>query len=173
MLTRDIVFNDFVNEFSSKIYNLKSDKPFTDYIFLCVGSDKITGDAFGPIVGENLKKLFKNFYNNIKVVVNLEKEVNNIINLYENPCIIAIDAALSKTENIGKIVVSNSKTKFGRGTNKKMIEVGDISIKGIVAKDHNMPRCNYQELQNTSLNIVMNLADITAEGIYNVIKYRQ
>ena len=53
-----------------------------------------------------------------------------------------------------------------------MIEVGDISIKGIVAKDHNMPRCNYQELQNTSLNIVMNLADITAEGIYNVIKYR-
>ncbi len=181
MLTRDLVFNNFVNEFSSKIYNLKSDKPFTDYIFLCVGSDKITGDAFGPLVGENLKKLFKNFYNNIKVVgtlenpvsgINLEKEVNNIINLYENPCIIAIDAALSKKENIGKIVVSNSKTKFGKGTNKKMIEVGNISIKGIVARDHNMPRYNYHELQNTSLNIVMNLADITAEGIYNVIKYR-
>ena len=66
MLTRDIVFNNFVNEFSSKIYNLKNDKPYTDYIFLCVGSDKITGDSFGPIVGEKLKKLFKNFYNNIK-----------------------------------------------------------------------------------------------------------
>lgn len=181
MFTKDVQYNNFVNDFSSKLYNLKSETPFTDYIFLCVGSDRITGDAYGPLVGENLKKLFKNFYKNVRVVgtlenpvsgSNLEKEVENIINTYKNPCIIAVDAAFSKKEDIGKIVVSNSKIKFGKGTNKKMIEVGDISIKGIVARDYNIPRYNFKELQNTSLNIVINLANITADGIYNVIKYK-
>jgi len=149
VLGKEEIYNKFVNDFSNKVYNLKSDKPFSDYIFLCVGSDKIIGDCFGPLVGENLKKDLKNFFYNIKIIgtleetvsgVNLENEVRKIYNTYQNPCIIAIDAALSKQEDIGKIVVSNSKMKFGVGTNNKIIEVGDISIKGIVAKDYKMPR---------------------------------
>lgn len=181
MLANDTIYNNFVNDFSNKIYNLKSEKPFSDYIFLCVGSDKITGDAYGPIVGENLKKAFKNFYNNIKIVgtlenpvsgINLEKEVKKIYITYENPCIIAIDAALSTEQNIGKIVVTNQKMQFGNGINKKILEAGEISIKGIVAKDYKMPRYNFNELQKTSLNIVIKLADITSNGIYNVIKYK-
>lgn len=181
MLIADEVYNTFVNEFSSKIYNLKSDIPFSNYIFLCVGSDKITGDAFGPIVGDNLEKLLKKFYNNIKVIgtlekpvsgINLEEQVNKIYQSYKNPCIIAIDAALSKKEDIGKIIVTNTKMKFAKGVGKKNIEVGDISIKGIVAKDYKIPKYNFNELQNTSLNIVMKLAKTTSDGIYNVIKYR-
>lgn len=181
MLANDDVYNNFINNFSSKIYNLKSDYPFSDYIFLCVGSDKITGDAFGPLVGDRLQKLLKNSYNNIQILgtlekpisgINLNKEVEKIYSTYKNPCIIAIDAALSNKENIGKIVVTDSKMKFGKGTNKKMIEVGDISIKGIVARDYKNSRYNFKELQNTSLNIVIKLANITSDGIYNVIKYK-
>lgn len=181
MLTADNVYNKFVNDFSSVLYNLKTNSPISDYIFLCVGSDKITGDAFGPLVGDRLQKLLKNSYNNIKVVgtlenpisgTNLDKEVEKIYNTYRNPCIIAIDAALSKKDDIGKIIVTNSKMKFGKGTNKKMLEVGDVSIKGIVAKDYKIPRYNFTELQNTSLSIVMRLAGVTSDGIYNVIKYR-
>lgn len=181
MLASDEIYNIFVNDFSNKIYNLKSEIPFSDYIFLCVGSDKITGDSFGPIVGSNLERLFKNFYNNIKIIgtlekpisgINLEATLKEIYNTYENPCIIAVDAALSKKEDVGKIIVSNSKMKFGRGTNKKFIEIGNISIKGIVAKDCKLPKYNFNELQNTSLNVVMKLANITSDGIYSVIKYR-
>lgn len=181
MLLADELYNKFVNDFSNEIYNLKSDVPFSDYIFLCVGSDKITGDSFGPIVGDSLQKLFKSMYNNIKVVgtleepisgVNLKKEVEKIYNTYKNPCIIAIDAALSLEKDIGKIIVTNSKMKFGKGTSKNILEVGDISIKAIVAKDYKIPRYNFQNLQNTSLNIVIKLADITSKGIYDVIKYK-
>lgn len=181
MLATNDVYNDFVNDFSSKLYNLKKDSPISDYIFLCVGSDKITGDAFGPLVGDRLQGLLKNSYNNIKIVgtlenpisgINLNKEVEKIYHTYANPCIIAIDAALSAKEDIGTIVVTNSKMKFGKGTNKKMLEVGDISIKGIVAKDYKIPRYNFSQLQNTSLSIVIRLANITSDGIYNVIKYR-
>lgn len=181
MLAKEEIYNNFINDFTNKICNLKSDKPFSDYIFLCVGSDKITGDSFGPIVGSNLENLFKNFYNNIEIIGTLEKpvsganlqiEVNKIYNRYENPCIIAIDAALSQKENIGKIIVTDSKMKFGKGTYKQIMEIGNISIKGIVARDHKIPKYNFNELQTTSLNIVMKLANITSEGIYNVIKYR-
>lgn len=181
MLASDEIYSIFVNDFSNTIYNLKSDIQFSDYIFLCVGSDKITGDSFGPIVGSNLEKSFKNFYNNIKVVgtlenpisgINLENAVKKIYNTYERPCIIAVDAALSKKEDIGKIVVSNSKMRFGKGTNKKIMQIGDISIKGVVAKDCKIPKYNFNELQTTSLNIVLKLANITSDGIYNVIKYR-
>lgn len=181
MLANDEIYNIFINDFSSKIYNLKTDEPFSDYVFLCVGSDKITGDSFGPIVGTNLEKSFKNFYNNIRIIgtlerpvsgVNLEKTVKEIYNTYEKPCIIAVDAALSKKEDIGRIIVSEAKMKFGTGTNKKVIQIGDISIKGIVAKDCKIPKYNFNELQTTSLNIVMKLANITSDGIYNVIKYR-
>ena len=181
MLANDDVYNNFINDFSSKIYNLKSDYPFSDYIFLCVGSDKITGDAYGPLVGDSLQKLLKKSYNNIQILgtlespisgTNLDKAVEKIYSIYKNPCIIAIDAALSKKENIGKIIVTNSKMKFGKGTNKKMIEVGDISIKAVVARDYKNDRYNFRELQNTSLNIVLKLANITSEGIYNVIKYK-
>ncbi len=181
MLAKQTIYNNFINDFTQHIYNLKSEKPFSDYIFLCVGSDKITGDAYGPIVGNNLEKSFKNFYNNIRIIgtlekpvsgTNLEKEIEQINLKYENPCIIAVDAALSSKENIGKIVVTDTKMQFGKGTNKKMIEIGDISIKGIVAKDYKTPKYNFNELQTTSLNLVMNLANITSEGIYNVIKYK-
>lgn len=181
MLIRENIYNDFINDFSTKIYNLKSDVPFSDYIFLCVGSDKITGDSFGPIVGYNLEKLFKNYYNNIKIIgtlenpisgVNLKNEINKIYKTYKNPCIIAIDSALSKNEDIGKIIVTDKKMKFGKSINKKTIEVGNISIKGIVALDYKNPRYNFNELQKTSLNIVLKLANITSDGIYDVIKYR-
>lgn len=181
MLGKEELYNNFISDFSTKIYNLKNDEPFSDYIFLCVGSDKITGDAFGPLVGDKLQKLFKNHYNNISVegtlektisATNIEGKVKEIYNKYKKPCIIAIDSALSNKEDIGKIIVTDTKMKFGKGTNKRMITVGDISIKGIVAQNYKIARYNFSTLQNTSLNLVMKLANITADGIYNVVKYR-
>lgn len=181
MLGKEELYNNFISDFSTEIYNLKSDNPFSDYIFLCVGSDKVTGDAFGPLVGSKLQNLFKSYYNNISVIgnlentvsaINLEETVREIYNKYKNPCIIAIDSALSNKEDIGKIIVKNTKMKLGKGTNKKSIAVGNISIKGVVAQDYRIARYNFSVLQNTSLSLVMKLANITADGIYNVVKYR-
>lgn len=181
MLGKEELYNNFISDFSTKIYNLKSDEPFSDYIFLCVGSDKITGDAFGPLVGDKLQKLFKNYYNNISVegtlentisATNIEEKIKQIYNKYKNPCIIAIDSALSNKEDIGKIIVTDTKMRLGKGTNKRMPAIGNISIKGIVAQDYKIARYNFSTLQNTSLNLVMKLANVTADGIYNVVKYR-
>ena len=61
---------------------------------------------------------------------------------------------------------------YGAGLNKKCIHIGDMSIKGIVAQNFGNPQQNLRILQNTPLGLVMNLADIVSNGIYNVINYK-
>ena len=59
---------------------------------------------------------------------------------------------------------------YGRKVSQDKIEIGDISIKSVVAKDYKIPRYNFKALQNISLNGVMTLSNIVAEGIVEVIK---
>lgn len=174
-------YEEFVRDFTNKIYNLKADVPFSDYIFLCVGSDRVTGDAFGPLVGKKLEELLQNYYNNIHIIGTLENPINaNNLNKtilkiqqnFKNPCIIAIDSALSKQEDIGRIFVTNKEMKLANSIGKGSVDIGNISIKGVVAKNHRMSKQNFYELQNTSLNLVIKLADIASMGIYEVIKYK-
>lgn len=170
------VYKNFVTDFNNKIYSLET--RFSDYIFLCIGTDRITGDAFGPLVGKRLKELLKDNYNNVFIkgcldepisFLNIDTEIENIYNTYKTPCVIAVDSALARQEDIGKIIVSNEKMELGKGLSKKYSAVGDISIKGVVAKNFKIPRQNLNVLQNTSLKLVMDLAEITANGIYKVI----
>ena len=60
---------------------------------------------------------------------------------------------------------------LANGLYKPKIEVGDISVKAVVGKNYKLSKYNFLSLQNISLNEVMNLAKIVAEGIYEVIKY--
>lgn len=164
---------DFSNVFNKKI----EQKGGIEVTFLCVGTDRIIGDSFGPLVGSKLIELLKEYnFSNINVYGTLEENlnyesVNKIIkNITDKETTIVIDAALSKKENIGKIFVSNRKTVLGKGLDKNKIEIGDISIKSVVAKDYKIPRYNFKVLQNISLNGIITLANIVAEGIIEVIE---
>lgn len=164
---------DFTNVFNKTI----EQKGKIEVTFLCVGTDKIIGDSFGPLVGSKLIELLQKYnFSNIDVYGSLEENlnyesVNKVIkNISNKTTIIVIDAALSNKENIGKIFVSNKKTILGKGLDKNKIEIGDISIKSVVAKDYKIPRYNFKILQNISLNGVMTLANIVAEGICEVIQ---
>ena len=177
MSFRENVYNDFVNNFSNILREKTKDLEISKLIFLCIGTDRITGDSFGPLVGYKLKRLFEN-ENNIEVVGTLDNIINmqnvlgimdNIISTYEDPFLIAIDAALSNKRDIGKIIVSKDKINIGSSFRRRKIYVGDISIKGIVSKDLKNPKYNFKMLQNTSLSLIMNMADIVAYGISNVI----
>lgn len=170
-------YNNFIYDFSNVLRKKIQDLEISELIFLCIGTDRITGDSFGPLVGYKLKHLFREEKNikvvgdleNIVTIHNVEKIIKNINSTYEIPFIIAIDAAISNKNNIGKIIVSEQKMNVGSGLNKKSIYIGDVSIKGIVAKDLKKPQYNFKLLQNTPLGLIMNMAECTAYGIYNVI----
>lgn len=172
---------EFSQDFEAKLYKEKLKNNFSQIVFLCVGTDRIIGDCIGPLVGSKLMDLFKD-YNilNINIYGTLTENINyiNVKNVIEriekhhkDACVIVVDAALSKKENIGKIFVSNSKTVLGRGINKNKIQIGDISVKAVVGRDLKVSRYNFKSLQSTSLGFVMKLSEIVAEGIFDVIKY--
>lgn len=172
-----IQYNKFICEFY-RILNQKNSQ-FSSLVFLCIGTDRITGDCFGPIVGDRLQKNMKNTKLNTSIYGSLEKpiiesnlknKIDEIYIKYDNPFIVAIDAALSKEENIGKIFVMNDSLKSGKGLEKNIAQVGNISIKAVIGRKEKNKKKNMEILQNTSLNMVMNLAEIVSDGIIEVLK---
>lgn len=137
-------------------------------IFLCIGSDRATGDCLGPIIGYKLSKqpyFHYKVFGTLKEPVhakNLAQTVQLIYETYEDPCIIAIDASLGKSNHIGYITVGNGSLKPGAGVSKDLPHVGDIFITGIVNFSGMLDQ---MLLQTTRLNVVMDLADFICLGI--------
>ncbi|KEI01987.1 spore protease YyaC [Clostridium botulinum] len=158
------------NVFSLELCNiLKTKRPI---IFLCIGTDRSTGDSLGPLVGEKLKDLIpKDFilYGTLENPVhakNLNEILKDIKNKYNYPYIIAIDACLGKLNNIGNIILENKPLSPGAAMNKDLPKVGDLSITGIVNISGAL---EFMVLQNTRLYTVMHLANIISQGIYHSI----
>lgn len=114
------IYKKFINDFENIMCNLTAGKSYSNIIFLCIGTQRIIGDAFGPLVGTRLNNCLKNA-NRLNVIGTLENSVSlcnineimrNIEKTYTNPFIIAIDAALSTTDNIGKILVTNRRNRI-------------------------------------------------------------
>jgi putative sporulation protein YyaC len=141
-------------------------------IFVCIGTDRSTGDSLGPLVGHKLKYFSRN---NIYIYGTLENPIhakNLVITLdkinlnFKNPYIIAIDSCLGSINNIGKIFIRKKPLMPGLALNKKLPVVGEMSITGIVNISGSF---DFLVLQNTRLHIVMTLADSISKGIYYFI----
>lgn len=140
----------------------------TDIIYVCVGSDRSTGDALGPLVGSKLKE---NNPSNFHVygtlddpvhAVNLEEHLTLIRDTHPNSLLIGIDACLGRLKSVGHITLNDGPLKPGAGVNKQLPEVGELHLTGIVNVSGFM---EYLVLQNTRLSLVMNMANAIAEGI--------
>lgn len=141
-------------------------------VILCIGTDRATGDCLGPLVGEQLLHYDDNFkvfgcLHSPVHALNLHQTIQTIYNTIENPYIIAIDASLGDNSHIGYITVSNCPIAPGKGVNKKLPAIGDISITGIV----NISGQNATLLQTTRLYTVMQLANSIAAALKYTIDY--
>lgn len=159
-----------VYEFAKKLSSLIIDNcsSRSSIVILCIGTDRATGDSLGPLIGYKLKKsMLKNVvvYGTLENPVhakNLVETVEYINKMYDNPFIIAIDACLGKMDHIGFINIGEGPLVPGSGVNKTLPPVGDINITGIVNFSGFM---DIMILQNTRLNIVMEMADFITLGI--------
>jgi putative sporulation protein YyaC len=141
-------------------------------VFVCIGTDRATGDSLGPLVGykiNNLKRKNVFIYGNLEEPVhakNLDEIITSIYRKHNNPLVVAIDACLGKMENIGHITVGKGPIKPGSGVNKDLDPVGDIHVTGIVNFGGFL---DFLILQNTRLSLVMKMADLVAMGIRYVL----
>jgi len=142
--------------------------PSDSLIFLCIGSDRATGDSLGPLIGHKLEQHpNRNYfvYGTLEAPVhakNLTAVVEEIHCRHRNPYIIAIDASLGKQAHIGYYTLGIGALKPGAGVGKELLAVGDAFITGIVNLSGLLDR---MLLQTTRLHTVMSLADRIHLGI--------
>lgn len=157
-------------DFGKQLFRMiTSDKhPGQPLVFLCIGSDRATGDSLGPIIGQ---KLIKRHSRNLHVygtleqpvhAKNLEMTLKDIHMYFMNPYIIAIDASLGKASHIGYFTLAEGPLKPGAGVGKTLPPVGNLHITGIVNLSGVM---EHSLLQTTRLHTVMLLADDICDGI--------
>lgn len=141
-----------------------------DLVFLCIGTDRATGDSLGPLIGSELLMRL-NRYNRTYIFGNLENPVHaqnldptidNIYSLYEDPFVVAIDSSLGSIQQIGYINIKKGSIKPGLGVKKDLQEVGDISITGVVNIGGML---EIAVLQTTRLYLVMSMSSIISRAI--------
>lgn len=156
-----------ISQALSKMH-LQKEKP----IFVCIGSDLAIGDSLGPLCGSILQSKLQDYfiYGCLKKPVTA-KEIQYLNqffkNLHPNAPIIAIDAAVGKESDIGLIKIVDTGIHPGSGVNKKLDNIGNISILGIVAARSPL---NFSILHATRLNLIYTMANIIADAIFQFSK---
>ena len=141
-------------------------------VFLCIGSDRVTGDSLGPMVGSSLKKRYQKsipVYGTLEMPIhamNLEETICEIQNLWDGHPLIAIDASFGTREHLGYITAGKGSLCPGAGVDKNLNAVGDFFVTGIVAS---FTPFSHLVLQTTRLSAVMPLAARITQGISHVI----
>lgn len=145
-------------------FRSSSDMP----VFVCIGTDLVTGDSLGPLVGSALH-CCSSFpcavYGTLDRPVhalNLQETMQEISRRYPQSPIIAIDASLGTKKHLHYITIAPGSLSPGAGVNKFLGRVGDISITGIINLSGEYA---HWILQTTQPSTVMFMAECIAKGI--------
>ncbi|WP_027093216.1 spore protease YyaC [Cohnella thermotolerans] len=140
---------------------------------VCLGTDRSTGDALGPLAGTALSKyrspLF-DLYGTLEEPVhalNLDPTLERMRQSSRNPFVIGVDACLGKSASVGSIMLGEGPIHPGAGVNKKLTPVGDVHVSGVVNIGGFM---DHLVLQSTRLHVVMSMADVIARGLFGAIR---
>mgnify|MGYP002242387759 CR=1 FL=1 len=145
---------------------------WSELVFLCIGSDRVTGDCLGPYIGHQLLEHLNTdthgvyVYGTLKSPVhalNLSRISRQIKILHPEGLVIAVDASLGQKSTW---VCDHRRwcTLPGAAVQKELPPVGDIHITGIVNIAGVLEQLT---LQTTRLSTVISLADTITQGIVN------
>ncbi|MGB3261659.1 spore protease YyaC [Paenisporosarcina sp.] len=136
--------------------------------FCCIGTDRSTGDALGPLIGTWLRDHPTFPYEVIGTLqqplhaLNLQQTVESLQARTLSPYVVAIDACLGKVEKIGHIVIEKGPLFPGKAVKKELPPIGDLSIKGIVNVGGFQ---EYTVLQNTRLQLPYDMGKVLSRAL--------
>ncbi|MGF9711689.1 spore protease YyaC [Paenibacillus naphthalenovorans] len=137
-----------------------------DVIFLCIGTDRSTGDSLGPLVGTYLTGLgYRNVVGTLDDPTHAMNLAERIAALPEGKTVIAIDACLGQLSSVGAMNVYKGAIKPGAGVNKELPAAGDYGITAVVNVGG---FAEYFVLQSTRLSVVVQLAKDITSAIVNI-----
>lgn len=134
----------------------------------------MSGDMLGPLVGSALREDYDlpvPVYGAVGESVNgvnLDSYVKMIKKRHAGSALIAVDAALGKESDVGKIRLKRGGVKAGGALNRKSDAVGDLGIVGIVAKESD-PKDVVSALLAVPFEFVSEIAATIARAINAVL----
>ncbi len=138
-------------------------------VFLCIGTDRSTGDSLGPLIGHKLQERERGKWTAIfgtldrpVHAMNLEQYQEFVARNFPDRILIAVDASVGSAEHVGYVTVGKGAIKPGLGVSKDLSEVGDIFITGIVGGCGDLSPVM---LQSIRLSVVMRMADCICQSI--------
>jgi putative sporulation protein YyaC len=143
-------------------------------VFACIGTDRSTGDALGPLVGQ---WLVRSGYDGACVLgtlehplhaLNLRDRIGPLASSPEPPVVVAIDAALGPRESIGMISLRGGGLRPGHGVGKSLPRVGDLAITATV--NLSSGAFDAHVLQSTRLFVVQALAKTIGTACWEAVQ---
>ncbi len=133
-------------------------------IVVCIGSDRSTGDSFGPLTGTMLKELgWPNVIGTLEKPCDAHAVERETLELREDHVVIAIDACLGQQKSVGSFILADKPLQPGKAIGRRLPAIGHYSIAGVV--NRNGPKA-YWKLQTTSLFLVLQMAKEAALAIH-------
>ena len=172
--SRNFIPEEFAGQLFEMIQEEKERKNKRGIVFLCIGTDRSTGDSLGPLIGYKLNQMkiskatvFGTLERPVHAM-NLENYMAVLRTCYQDDLIVAVDASVGNREHVGYVTLGKGALKPGLGVSKELRSVGHIFITGIVGS------CgNYDPLmlQSVRLSVVMQMADCISRSISLVEKF--
>ena len=133
-------------------------------VFACIGTDRSTGDALGPLVGQRLLRL--GFRPDAVIgsleeplhAMNLEERLTPLVNRGTRPLIVAVDAALGAISSVGTVRLRRGGLLPGQGVGKTLPSIGELALAATV--NVQAGALDVQVLQSTRLFLVQQLAEL-------------
>ena len=140
-----------------------------DVVVLAIGSDRVTGDSLGPIVGHMLALRGAEVYGDLRSPVT----ALNVMEVYElirkrhpSAFVIAVDSAVGADADVGKIKVLPRGLRPAAVSGKKFPRVGGASVIGVVSPE----RLGTKGLRGVRLGDGLPLAGAVSACITNALR---
>ena len=138
------------------------------YTFVCIGTNKIVPDSFGPRVGDKLKQVFYSspeisVYGTMQSPVHLKNATYFLEELENKKQIILIDSAIGKREDIGNTYVNRGGMEIGKAFNQSIYFPANINIKTVIGAKEYMPNYSVNQIENLANEIASKIVKIVFE----------
>ena len=148
--------------------------PERPVVFACIGTDRSTGDALGPLVGQRLRRLGCGDDQVVGTLehplhaLNLAERATLLAARPERPLVVAVDASLGVSTSVGTVTLRPGGLRPGQGVGKDLPAVGELSLTACV--NVGAGALDAQVLQSTRLFMVQGLAELIGTACWWAVR---
>ncbi len=139
-----------------------------ELFFLCIGTDRSTGDALGSLTGSYLTESSSFPFPVLGTLetplhaLNLQQRLDEIMIINPSAFIVAIDACLGQGNSVGQLLFHNGPIQPGKAVGKDLPPVGNVAIKGVVNTAGFM---EHAVLQSTRLHLPFEMSKVIGRAL--------